>query len=475
MWSSVMDWVEAGSPEEYRDKSDNLQLALRDTLLYHVLNFTLFPPPANSSSSNSSDSTPSDPSPIDEDLPQGSPLPFDIPTLQETLYYPSLFPYNRSFPAPPSLPGSPPDKLPKKEPQDRPEGLLHGEGQKVRIIRKKRENETWVGVDWKGAGGVKAAGETLFAQNGALVSIDGVLQKPKDLGAFLPPRLLSKRRLTRLFAGELVRSTPELSVFASLLPPQVLDYLTTVSHLTLFAPTNEAWGILSDLEMRYLRSGFAELDIAEVFGDVASRSGAGRGRVGYLERLVGSKGENKTEVTTLRNATLELTGGRDATEASVNGTAVITGDILAKNGASSLLSLYDLVSRSTNCRCAPHRPLSPPSLGFPLPHRREIPHRPQRHSLRLPPPLRQPLTLRPSPVPPTRNDSRVDAPPSCPFLPRYRQPASPLCRFGARTGAVHHPRGPRRRPRTLPRLPRSRRAVTLQHSRPERPPSPSRR
>lgn len=46
-----------------------------------------------------------------------------------------------------------------------------------------------------------------------------------------------------------IRTNPDLSTFASLLPTTILDYLSTAPHLTLFAPTNEAWGSLSDLEM----------------------------------------------------------------------------------------------------------------------------------------------------------------------------------------------------------------------------------
>ncbi|GAA5860537.1 hypothetical protein JCM8547_000334 [Rhodosporidiobolus lusitaniae] len=299
VWSAVVEWVEQGQPEKaLLTQPDNLQLALRDTLLFHLLNYTLFPPPPTNSSD--SDSAP-------------EPLPFDVPLLQETLYFPSLFPYNRSFPAPPSLPGTEPNKPDPDAPKDRPEGLLHGEGQKVRVLRKKSGDEVWVGVDWKGEGGVKMVNETIFAANGAMVPLDGVLSKPNDLAS-------------------LVRSRPELSTLASLLPPQVLDYLTTAPHVTLFAPTNEAWAALSDLEMRYLRSGFAELDLSEIFGDSASQAGAGKGKIGYLERLVGQKGGNASEVTTLRNGTLEVSGGKDFTEASVNGTRVKMGDIFAKNG-----------------------------------------------------------------------------------------------------------------------------------------------
>ncbi|GAA6014856.1 hypothetical protein JCM10207_002203 [Rhodosporidiobolus poonsookiae] len=302
MWTQVVEWAEQGQPDIVEGDTvaerDNLQLSLRDSLLYHVLNYTLFAPPANSTNS-------SEPAP--------KPLPLDIPTLQETLYFPSLFPYNRSFPAPPSLPGTEPDKPDPDAPKDRPEGLLHGEGQRVRVLSRKKGKELWVGGDWKGEGGIQAVGKTLFATNGALVPLEAVLQKPDDLAS-------------------IIRSTPELSTFAQLLPPQVLDFLTTAPHLTLFAPTNEAWGALTELEMRYLRSGFAELDLSEIFGDAASQTGAGSGKVGYLERLVGVKGNHGTNVTTIRNGTLEVESSKGQAEVTINGTAIAVSDILAKNG-----------------------------------------------------------------------------------------------------------------------------------------------
>lgn len=130
----------------------------------------------------------------------------------------------------------------------------------------------------------------------------------------------------------LIRTTPELSTFASLLPSSVLDYISTAPHLTLFLPTNDAWSALTELEMRYLRSGFADNDLSEIFGDAASQSGAGKGKVGYLERLVGEKADGKTQLETIRNGTLEVQGEGDATKATVNGTAIERGDILAKNG-----------------------------------------------------------------------------------------------------------------------------------------------
>ncbi|BGP23935.1 fasciclin domain containing protein [Rhodotorula toruloides] len=314
VWTAVVEWVDEGKAEV--QEHDNLQLALRDTLLYHVLNFTLLAAPA----SNDTNSTRSKP-------PET--LPFDVPVLEETLYFPSLFPYNRSFPTPPTLPGTEPDRPDPDAPKGRQEGLLHDEGQRLRVLKRKgeKEDELWVGVDWKGEGGVKTTGENQFARNGVFISLDEVLHKPDDLAT-------------------IIRTTPELSTFASLLPPSILDYLSTAPHLTLFLPTNDAWSALTDLEMRYLRSGFADNDLSEIFGDAASQSGVGKAKVGYLERLVGEKADGKTQLETIRNTTLEVHGEGDATKATVNGTAIERGDILAKNGVIHLVPSLLLPSGS---------------------------------------------------------------------------------------------------------------------------------
>lgn len=151
-------------------RHDNLQLALRDTLLYHILNYTLFPAP--NSSTNAS-------------APSAVLVASDLPTLEETMYYPSLSSFNKSFPVPPTLPGSPPDDPDPDRPTGE-EGLLRGQGQKLRVVRKGKAAEIWVGGDWKGEGGVKAIDGTLgYAKNGALVVLDGILKRPVDLCAFL--------------------------------------------------------------------------------------------------------------------------------------------------------------------------------------------------------------------------------------------------------------------------------------------------
>ncbi|KAM0750330.1 FAS1 domain-containing protein [Meredithblackwellia eburnea MCA 4105] len=284
---------------------DNLQLALRDTLLYHVLNYTYFPPPSPPPNSSA-------------EVPPSSQFRHfatTTPSLEETLYFPSLNAFNKSFPIPPSLPGSPPDNPDPDNPTG-VEGLLKGEGQKVRLVQRGKK-ELWIGVDSKGEGGIKVVDSSLqFATNGALVVVDGVLSKPEDI---------SKQ----------IRTDARLSVLASLLPPALLDYISTAPHLTVFAPTNDAWKSLSDLEMRYLRSGFAETDMTEIFGDGATQVGKGKGKVGYMKRLVGENGTSESDVQTLFGSPLHISTGPNGV--NVNGTAIETTDILAKNGVIHLV------------------------------------------------------------------------------------------------------------------------------------------
>lgn len=46
---------------------------------------------------------------------------------------------------------------------------------------------------------------------------------------------------------------------------------------------------------RYLRSGLAEDDLTQILGESVSSSGAGKGKVGYLARLLGIHRNNTAE------------------------------------------------------------------------------------------------------------------------------------------------------------------------------------
>lgn len=144
---------------------DNLQLDLRDTILYHVLNYTTFKPPS---------------------------LADDFPRLRmhESLYVPRLH-QDVPSPSPPSLPGAPRDDPDPVDPMNATLGLLHGEGQKLRVLEHSL-NVTLVGVDAKGEGGIRViASEVQYAENGAFVIVDGTLSKPVDLGKHHQPQALA--------------------------------------------------------------------------------------------------------------------------------------------------------------------------------------------------------------------------------------------------------------------------------------------
>lgn len=149
-------WAFATRPDS-PPPHDNLQLELRDVLLYHLINSTQLGPNATA-------------------------IPTVQPKTLETLYYPSLSSLNTSFPSPPTLPGSPPDDPTPDEPSA-PEGLLRGHGQRLRIVRDKITDEVWVGGDWQGEGGVKVVnGSLMEASNGVFVVIEAILQRPVDMG-----------------------------------------------------------------------------------------------------------------------------------------------------------------------------------------------------------------------------------------------------------------------------------------------------
>jgi hypothetical protein len=144
------------------EERDNLQLELRETLLYHLFNCSIFE--TNTTTLRKSDST-----------------------LFESLFYPSLSLHNQTYPIPPTLPETPSEDPDQPSPR---EGLLRGEGQKLKIVET-LNGEVWVGVSAEQTG-KKMTGYRVIkdskreATHGALVSINGVLERPIDLGRVKP-------------------------------------------------------------------------------------------------------------------------------------------------------------------------------------------------------------------------------------------------------------------------------------------------
>lgn len=88
-------------------------------------------------------------------------------------------------------------------------------------------------------------------------------------------------------AATALQSHPLLSKLTELLPPEMLETLSTTAHLTLFLPSSTAFDSLSRPEWRYLNGRWpqAALDRVRLWGWHASGLGLGQGKVGYAERL----------------------------------------------------------------------------------------------------------------------------------------------------------------------------------------------
>ncbi|EIW66906.1 hypothetical protein TREMEDRAFT_34308, partial [Tremella mesenterica DSM 1558] len=220
---------------------DNHNWALRQHLLYHLLNYTLPPSHllANESTSHNI-------------------------TTETTLLYPML-----SQPPLPPVPEPGPPWLPRGG-----EGLLAGHGQRLRVAKAKSEaggQRGRVGVDWNGSGGVevwdgsgwKEDNNTevedrsdrphegiRWVQNGVVIGVEGVLDMPASI-------------------DEIIRTRPELSYLSRLLPPDLPaplpDSLHNTPHLTVFAPSNDAFSsTLDNLEKGYLESDFGAEGVGRV-------------------------------------------------------------------------------------------------------------------------------------------------------------------------------------------------------------------
>lgn len=86
----------------------------------------------------------------------------------------------------------------------------------------------------------------------------------------------------------------------------------------------------SRFRRRYLRSGFAQRDLIEIFQDSSSTKGTGKGRVGYIAKLLDGDADAVADLVTLANTTLELASTDQGP--AVNGSKIEVGDILAENG-----------------------------------------------------------------------------------------------------------------------------------------------
>lgn len=329
-------WLGTGGLDEWltedvtseTDELDNQNWALRQHLLYHLLNYTL--PIDAVRASNSSNIT-----------------------IETTL----LYPIARQPPLPP-VPEPGPPWLPRGG-----EGLLGGHGQRLRIAKAGSDEGSErgkVAIDWRGEGGVTvwdgsgwpeknatalkggkgkdggdkddppAAEEVTgmkWTRNGLLVGLDGVLDMPPSI-------------------SEIVSKHPELSYLSRILPDELPGPLpesfATSPHLTVFAPSNRAFqSALDELEKGYLESDFGGEGVGRIFAggvvlDLKHDS------VGWSD-VWPEEGKTITSASQLELLVQPASSG----SLTVNGTAADAIDIFASNGVVHIVPTLLLPSNFT--------------------------------------------------------------------------------------------------------------------------------
>lgn len=184
---------------------DNIHEQVRQTLLYHMLNYTLesFPPESTIDTYN-------------------------------TLHFPRISP-------------SPPSKNPPPAPPwlPVPGGSLNGESQRLRAAV--RGSRPYVGVDALGENGVLVSKDPVRGTNCTLIGIDDVLETPSSVAS-------------------IIRSTPSLSYLADILPDSQIEALGKSPGLTVFLPEDDAWSTLHPVIRLYLESSFAHADLRWIVG-----------------------------------------------------------------------------------------------------------------------------------------------------------------------------------------------------------------
>ncbi|KAL7421472.1 hypothetical protein Q5752_004359 [Cryptotrichosporon argae] len=293
--------------DEAAQMMDNQNWALRQHLLYHMLNYTLAPRdlyvhPAAASFA---------PSDAESGL---KPKPRRNVSIETTLLYPLA--------AEPALPPTPPPGPPWLPCGGH--GLLGGHGQRMRLARAGSDEggaRGKVGVDWKGADGVavwngqgwnvtnatEGMEGTRWARNGVVVGIDGVLDPPGSV-------------------EDVIRTTPELAYLARLLDadalPRPIPSLADSSNLTVFAPADAAWDSLDDIEKHYLEGGYGAEGVARIVGPGIIED---KRRVWWSDEL--GDGANLSTVVSGNLSITAADGGL-----VVNGTPAEVIDIFASNG-----------------------------------------------------------------------------------------------------------------------------------------------
>ncbi|ORY29154.1 FAS1 domain-containing protein [Naematelia encephala] len=298
----IGEWLVDPEIEE-EEEMDNQNWALRQHLLYHMLNYTLHP--------------------SDLIAKEGRK---DI-AIETTL----LFPLAQQPEIPPiPEPGSP--WLPRGG-----EGMLAGHGQRLRIAKvgtQKGGERGSIGVDsdgqrgaavWDGAGwndtprnltGMQTEDVVgaRWTRNGVVIGIQGVLDMPPSI-------------------EHIIRNHPSLTYLSHLLPPSeslpkpLPDSLATSPHLTIFAPSNEAFDSLDQVEKRYLEGGYGLEGVGRVAGGGVVLGVGKHEAVGWSDHW-GKKG-NEVEAANGDDLLIEVSSNSSL---MINGTEASTIDIFASNG-----------------------------------------------------------------------------------------------------------------------------------------------
>ncbi|EGO05187.1 hypothetical protein SERLA73DRAFT_44724 [Serpula lacrymans var. lacrymans S7.3] len=257
-------WRDALTENGFSLFADNVQERLRQQLFYHLLNYTLPTLPTDST-----------------------------PHVLETLHFPKPYvepPTNEPPPSPPWMP--------------LPQSTLGNKPQRLRITS--RDEESWVGVNAFGEGGVKIVKEKAAADNGVVYGVSEVLELPLDL---------------------VVLQQPSLSYFRKVVTPSIQKLLNTTPELTLFMPVDSAWQMLDPLERLYLESEFATDDLNRIVNMHA-----------VVERRVKWSDSFKPAVnfTSVEGTKLEIIVSDD--KIKVSDAELVEPDIYASNGVLHLVS-----------------------------------------------------------------------------------------------------------------------------------------
>ncbi|KIM24038.1 hypothetical protein M408DRAFT_76434 [Serendipita vermifera MAFF 305830] len=249
--------------------NDNINEQVRQTLLYHLLNYTLptFPPAQN-----------------------------EVATYN-TLHFPRI-PVSPPSPNPPPAPPWVP----------LPGGSLHNESQRLRAAVRgdgdalDGSTKAYVDVDASGQNGTPVVKDPVSGTNCLLVGINDVLEVPKSLAA-------------------IIKDTPELSYLVNVLPEAQMQSLEKDPGLTVFLPEDDAWGVLHPVIRLYLESPFARGDLKWIVGmHVAD------GKLGYSDRF-----GDATRIRTIEGNKLRVNAS-SPDGITVSGAALRQKDVFASNG-----------------------------------------------------------------------------------------------------------------------------------------------